>query len=207
MSFALGSTPEQVVRYPVDPVAPAIVTGPPTLVDRLKAGDEEAFTEFVVTYQNRVFSVAFKLLRNRADAEDVAQEVFLRAFRGIGQFRGDAAIFSWLFTIAYRLSISHLLKEPQGRLVHEGDDPRLTNGSEAADDSRTAFERRDLKLAIQRAIKRLPEEHQIILVLKHSGAYTIQEIAELLAVPIGTVKSRLHRARMSLKDELKEFLS
>src|SRR5437667_12879951 len=95
--------------------------GDPHLVDRLRRGDPRAFEELVIAYQHRVFSVALRMLRNRTEAEEVAQEVFLRVYRTVAAFRGDAKLSTWLYAIASRLCLNRLASSDR-RAAREGDD-------------------------------------------------------------------------------------
>jgi RNA polymerase sigma-70 factor (ECF subfamily) len=171
---------------------------------RLRAGDTQAFETLVTTYQHRVFGVALRMLGNAAEAEDVAQEVFLRAHRALGDFRGDAKLSTWLYAIASRLCLTRLASHERALLRH-GEEGllRLPQAMAGPD---VAFERSELEAALHRAISELPVERRIVVVLRDLEGLSYEDIALTLDVELGTVRSRLHRARMDLKDKLERFL-
>ncbi len=173
------------------------------LVERLRAGEARAFEELVRSYQHRVFGVALRMLGNAAEAEEVAQEVFLRVHRAIGDFRGEAKLSTWLYAIASRLCLTRL-GAAERRLRREGDEAlvRLPDGQA---DPGAAFERGELEAALSRAIAELPDDRRIVVVLRDLEGLAYEEIAEALDLAVGTVRSRLHRARMDLKDKLERF--
>lgn len=175
----------------------------PGLIERLRAGDARAFEELVRTYQHRVFGVALRMLGNRAEAEEAAQEVFLRVHRAIGDFRGEAKLSTWLYAITSRLCLTRL-GAGERRLARHGEETlvRLRNGHA---DPAAEVERSELEAALHRAIAELPEERRVVVVLRDLEGLAYEEIAEALNLPVGTVRSRLHRARMDLKDKLERF--
>jgi len=176
----------------------------PRFLDRLRAGETSAFEELVITYQHRVFGVAFRMLGNAAEAQEVAQEAFLRAHRGLAQFRGDAKLSTWLYAIASRLCLNRLATGER-RLARQGEETllRLSDGAQAPD---AALEQSELETALHRAIAELPEDRRIVIVLRDLEGLSYEEIAQALELELGTVRSRLHRARADLKDKLERFL-
>ena len=177
---------------------------PPGLVLRLRAGDARAFETLVRAYQHRVFGVAVRMLGNRAEAEDIAQEAFLRAHRSIAEFRGEAKLSTWLYAIVSRLCLNRLASGERRR-VRAGDDTlmRLPSTDTGAAE---ALEREERAAALEDAIASLPEERRIVVVLRDVEGLSYEEIAQALALEPGTVRSRLHRARLDLKDKLERFL-
>jgi len=175
---------------------------PPGLIERLRAGDPRAFEELVRAYQHRVFGVAVRMLSNAAEAEDIAQEVFLRVHRSVREFRGDAKLSTWLYAITSRLCLNRLASAERRH-------SRV--GSEAlaevpAGDSGGGLEREEVETALRQAIAALPEERRIVVVLRDLEGLSYEEIARALDLEPGTVRSRLHRARMDLKAKLERFL-
>ncbi len=171
---------------------------------RLRAGDAQAFEELVTAYQHRVFGVALRMLGNAAEAEEIAQEVFLRAHRALGEFRGDAKLSTWLYAIASRLCLTRLGSSERS-MVRQGEEglmrlPHHAGGPDAA------LERSELEAALHRAIAELPDERRIVVVLRDLEGLSYEEIAAALDLELGTVRSRLHRARTDLKDKLERFL-
>ena len=172
------------------------------LLARLRAGDAAAFETLVITHQHRVFGVALRMLGSRAEAEEIAQEVFLRAHRAIADFRGDARLGTWLYAIASRLCLNRLASPD--RRVARGDDV-LVDVPASTPDAAAAAERAELDAALRAAIAELPDERRLVLVLRDVEGLSYEQIAEALALDLGTVRSRLHRARMQLKEKLERF--
>ncbi|MGH7400597.1 MAG: sigma-70 family RNA polymerase sigma factor [Candidatus Rokuibacteriota bacterium] len=176
----------------------------PRFLDRLRGGDATAFEELVMAYQHRVFGVALRMLGNAGEAQEVAQEAFLRAHRALGEFRGDAKLSTWLYAITSRLCLNRLASSER-RLSRQGEEAllRLSDVSPRPD---AVLERSELEAALQRAIAGLAEERRIVVVLRDLEGLSYEEIGQVLELPVGTVRSRLHRARADLKDKLERFL-
>lgn len=177
---------------------------PSDLLARLRTRDPRAFEELVRAHQHRVFAVAVRMLGNAAEAEEVAQEVFLRVHRSIEEFRGDAKLSTWLYTIASRLCFNRLAA-PERRYGRAEEDALDRVPSERAD-SGAELERTEMQAALRQAIAELPEERRIVVVLRDLEGLAYEEIASVLGLELGTVRSRLHRARMDLKAKLERFL-
>ena len=173
------------------------------LEERLRRGDPRAFEDLVIAYQHRVFGVALRMLRNRSEAEEIAQEVFLRVHRAVEDFRGEAKLSTWLYAITSRLCLNRLASGER-RMAREGEESleRLRGDADPA----AHVERIELEAALQRAIPELPEERRIVVVLRDFEGLSYEEIAAALDLPLGTVRSRLHRARTDLKEKLERFL-
>ncbi len=176
----------------------------PEFLDRLRAGDGRAFEELVTAHQHRVFAIALRMLGVAAEAEEIAQEVFLRAHRAIRDFRGDARLSTWLYAITSRLCLNRLAA-PAGRAVR-GSEDELMRLPGLGEDPVARLERSELEQALRRAIAELPEERRIVVVLRDFEGLAYEEIARVLGIEIGTVRSRLHRARTDLKNKLERFL-
>jgi len=173
------------------------------LVARLRQGDHRAFEELVIAYQHRVFGVALRMLGNRAEAEEIAQETFLRAHRALPEFRGDARLHTWLYAIASRLCLNRLASADR-RLLRADDEP-LAAASADEPSAAARMERAELDAAVREAIAALPEERRIVVVLRDLEGLSYEEIGEVLELEPGTVRSRLHRARLDLKAKLERF--
>src|SRR5256884_4870327 len=180
----------------------ALGADPPGLLERLRAGEPRAFEELVTAYQHRVFGVALRMLGSRAEAEEIAQEVFLRAYRAVADFRGDARLGTWLHGIASRLCLNRLASPD--RRVARGD-AALADVPASTPDAAAAAERAELDAALRAAIAGLPEDRRLGVVLRDVEGVSYEEIAEALALDPGTVRSRLHRARVQLKEKLERF--
>jgi RNA polymerase sigma-70 factor (ECF subfamily) len=188
------------------------------LVRRLKEHDERAFAEFVKTYKNQVFNLVLRMLGNRQEAEDVAQEVFITVFKNIGTFRGDCRLSTWIYRIATnhcRNRIKYLSRRrTQEHREYQDDLGRLqpkdgmasapTAGSIERPDQMA--EGRQMEKMVQAAISSLDDDHREVVVLRDIQNLAYQDICEITGLPQGTVKSRLHRARLALKEKLKDVL-
>ena len=174
------------------------------LLLRLRAGDARAFEDLVIAYQHRVFGIALRMLGRRAEAEEIAQDVFLRVHRSIGGFRGDAKLSTWLYAITSRLCLNRLASADR-RFTHAGEEVIVQLRDERPDPT-TALERREREAMLQRALAELPDDRRIVVVLRDLEGLTYEEIAETLGLELGTVRSRLHRARAELREKLEKLL-
>ena len=175
-----------------------------SLVDRLRHGDSRAFEDLVIAYQHRVFGVALRMLGNRAEAEDLAQEVFVRVHRAIGEFRGEAKLSTWLYAITSRQCLNRLAAGER-RIARQGDEGLARLASREIGPAEE-MERTELETALHRAIAELSEERRIVVVLRDLEGLSYEDIAAALDLELGTVRSRLHRARTDLREKLERFL-
>jgi RNA polymerase sigma-70 factor (ECF subfamily) len=166
------------------------------LVSRLRAGEEDAYREFVDIYQDRVLTVVGRVA-GAADAEDVAQETFIKAFGAIHRFEGQSALFTWLYRIAVNAARDHLAHRRRRPAVPL--DERLVEPVAAGDGPDRALQRQDDRRRVRRALDKLPEPFRTTLVLREMEGHTYDEIASILEVSIGTVESRIFRARGKLR--------
>jgi RNA polymerase sigma-70 factor (ECF subfamily) len=170
------------------------------------AGDLDAFESLVRRYQGRIVTFARTLTGNAADAEDVAQETFIRAHRAIGRFRGDSLFRTWLYTIAVNVARSHHASRARRQPVWEdsgADGARAFDPPDTAVDAETTLGQRQ---AIDRALAALPDDLRTAVTLRDVHGLEYKEIADALGVPIGTVESRIFRARQRLKKALAPLL-
>jgi RNA polymerase sigma-70 factor (ECF subfamily) len=184
------------------------------LIARLKERDGRAFDEIVQLYGDKVFSLVYRMLGNRHEAEDVAQEVFITVFKTVDGFRGEAKFSTWLLRIAANQSknrIKYLSRRPtDGGEVEDALQLRAGSGTGTPAPVMQAqiegpdvlMEAAELEALMQRAIAALDEEHRLLVILRDVEELSYQEIGEITALPEGTIKSRLHRARMAIKEEL-----
>jgi len=183
------------------------------LVAQAQRGDAAAFGQLVERYQDALFNGVCRMVSQREDAEDLAQEAFVKAFRGIGAFEGRSSFYTWLYSIAYNVVVSHRRKVGSARHLNpvslregtEGDG----RGCEVEDNSErpgAAVERRELHERLEQAIAGLEDGYREMIVMRDIEGFDYQGIAEVLGCPEGTVKSRLHRARHALREQLKDLL-
>jgi RNA polymerase sigma-70 factor, ECF subfamily len=185
-------------------------------VRRLQANEDAAYDELVRTYSASIFHVAYRMLGESAEASDVVQEIFLKVFRNIGAFKGEAALKTWIFKIAFseilnrlrwwkrrhRLATMSLDEHPNGN----GTGPGCFLASSGPTPEQ-ALQSKEQEASIQHALGRLSSEHRSIIVLRDIEGFSYNEIADVLEVSVGTVKSRLARARADLKKSLMRYLS
>ncbi len=176
----------------------------PEFLERLRAGDARAFEELVALHQHRVFGVALRMLGSAAEAEEAAQEAFVRAHKSLPEFRGDAKLSTWLYTIVSRLCLTRLGASDR-RAIRHGEETLLRLADQRGGPDADA-ERAELEVALHRAIAELPEERRAVVVLRDLEGLPYEEIAEALGIELNTVRSRLHRARMDLKEKMERFL-
>jgi RNA polymerase sigma-70 factor, ECF subfamily len=179
------------------------------LLERVKAGDKESFIELIRPYTRNVYLAAYTILRNPQDAEEVAQETFMKALRSIGGFRGDSRFKSWLITIAlnearmkYRRDRKALMEslDEEPEIDHEDYHPReFADWREIPSE---ALERKEVQAALDKALAQLPETFREVLVLRDVQHLSIAETAEALKISEALVKTRLYRARLRMRDLL-----
>jgi RNA polymerase sigma-70 factor (ECF subfamily) len=187
-----------------------------TLLDRLQSGEEQALAELADTYGARIYQLAFRYLRNKEDAEEVAQDVLLKVHRKVGEFRGDAALSSWIFRITFNTAMSRLrsgayqrtLEEERLASASERDDVEKRQRREPADWSELADERlfkSQLRQRLHRAILALPAIYRAPVMLRDIQGLSTEEASAVLRVKDQTLKSRLHRGRLILRKQLADF--
>jgi RNA polymerase sigma-70 factor (ECF subfamily) len=174
------------------------------LVARARSGDERAFRALVEKYERAVFSICLRMVRNRDEATDLSQESFIKVFGSLDRYKPEFAFSSWLFKITSNLCIDHLRKR---RIATYGmDDPldgekgEIQRQYESPDPTPDElFSSNEKMRRLEAGIAALPEHYRIMLILRHQEDLSYEEIAEALAIPLGTVKARIHRAREMLK--------
>ncbi len=182
-----------------------------SLVRLCKAGETEAFGVLVGRYQERLYPTIHRVVGSAEDAEDALQDAFVRAFQKLGTFHGESSFYTWLYRIAINVAMESCRRRKVRRLflLGRGDYASLgrepVSPAEGSDPSR-GLERAERVRAVEAALDRLGPEHRAIVVLKDFDGRRYEEIAEILGIPVGTVRSRLHRARHELKDQLKGLL-
>src|SRR5438552_10038955 len=180
------------------------------LVERVRGGDVAAFEPLVEKYRQRVYRLAYNVLRNSEDAYDVAQEAFIKAYQALPSFRGQSAFYTWLFRIA--MNVAHDKARQRGaqgrafgteRVTEEEWERTMPDPGEEPD---AAAVRAEERTRITRALEALPEHHRAIIMLSDLEGLSYREIADVLNIPMGTVMSRLHHARKRLKAALGPLL-
>ena len=184
------------------------------LIGQAIAGQTAAFGQLVQKYQDRLHNTVVHVVGNVEDAKDVVQEAFVQAFLKLESFQGASAFYTWLYRIAFNVAATHRRRQGAMRSAEQvaladghlrGAAPR--RGRDATDGPGERLEREERCRQVRHAISQLPEEHRVVLVLREMDGCCYETIAEILDLPVGTVRSRLHRARMQLREQLKEVLA
>jgi len=179
------------------------------LVQLCQKGDNKAFEELVIRYQNKVFSIIYRMVRNKDTVRDLAQDVFIKAFKAIGSFKGKSSFYTWLYRIAVHSALNHLnLARVRTTVTAENETLERKYGNSAVGRNNSIEEGYLLKEASQAialAVNNLREDYRRVTVLKEYEYLSYEEIAQVLDIPIGTVRSRLNRARKELKECLKSL--
>ena len=174
------------------------------LVEEARTGSAEAFREIVETYHERLYTVVMRIVQDRADAEEITQETFFRAYRNLASFQADSALYTWLYRIAVNAAVDLSKKNLRRRHLSLDDEDRSFKGS-IPDEGPTpmqSLERSELVSLVQEGIEALPERYRVILTLREYGDMSYEQLTEALHLPKGTVESRLFRARIKLRDWL-----
>jgi RNA polymerase sigma-70 factor (ECF subfamily) len=193
------------------------------LFRRAQSGDRDAFGQIVQLYQNRVYNAVLRLVGDLEEARDLTQETFTRALVKIDTFRGEAQPYTWLFRIALNLSIGQLRKARRHRTISlDASGNGQSSAAPSANDQSAALKDRlsregaaapeelveqgERNRAVLAALDRLDAEYRAVLVMRDVEGFDYQQMADLLGLPLGTLKSRLFRARIALRDELRPYM-
>jgi RNA polymerase sigma-70 factor, ECF subfamily len=201
--------------HPIAEVAPSDAE----LVSLAGRGDVAAFSELVQRHQDRVYAIALHLLRDAGEAEEVVQETFLAALEKLGTFRGDAAFTTWLHRVTANAALMRLRRrrrspetpaeQPAEELLPRFDATGRIDATPYHDWSKRADEQlsdRQIREAVERAVQNLPEDYRIVFLLRDVDGLGGEEMAALLGITVAAVKSRLHRARLVLRERLGHYL-
>lgn len=179
------------------------------LVRRCLAGEEEALEEFINLFQKSLFNLAYRLCGDRDNAEDIAQESLIRALENLRSFKGDSSLFTWLYRITTNIFYDHMRRRKefsydQWRYEEEGEEKSIELQDEEAS-VEGEVNRRNIQEIVQREIAKIPSHYRTVLVLYDIEGFSYEEICQILQKPLGTVKSRLNRARQILKRGLEKY--
>lgn len=180
------------------------LTGEQVLMQRARKGEIAAFETIVTAYERKIYALALRSTGSEADAADITQEVFLRAWKSMGKFRGDSSVSTWLYRITMNLCVDHARrKNIQAVPLTDEEGTELPLPDTRADNlPEAALEGRELSNELQTALGMLTDEHRQIILLRDVSGLSYQEIGRLLTLEEGTVKSRLARARRNLREIL-----
>lgn len=182
-----------------------MLMGDDVLIKKSQQGDMEAFEQLVIQYEKNVYNIAYRLTGNSEDASDLAQEAFIKVYRSIKSFRGEASFTTWLYHVVANVCKDHLRKKKikttslDEPLTIEGQqlEKQIKHDSLLPDE---LLEQRELQLYVQKQITQMPNDYRIILIMREYMELSYEEIANQLNISMGTVKSRLSRARNMLKE-------
>mgnify|MGYP003291188251 FL=1 len=169
------------------------------LISRARGGDRDAFGELVEKYRDNVYRLAYRMCGNAYDADEAAQEAFVAAWRALPNFRGDAKFSTWLYRLTTNAAIDVMRREKRHQTVGDGE---MVDLADDADSPQETVERTEQQEAVQKALAALSEEYREVLLLRYMEDLDYAEIAEVLQLPSGTVKSRINRAKAALKTAL-----
>ena len=177
------------------------------LVQRFQGGDRSVFNQLVPKYRNRVMGIATRMLGDRVEAEDLAQDVFVKVYHGLQGFQGESLFSTWLYRITANSCLNHRKRRRRETQISDGaDDPELTL-SDPSSDPHHLLEQKELKIVLEKSIQSLPEEQRIVLILRDIEGLSYEAVAASLGLELGTVRSRLHRARLQVQVSIREKFS
>ena len=179
------------------------------LAARARAGDQDAFEQLVLDNQNKVYSLAVRLVGDREEAADLAQEAFLKAWQGLSSFQGESSFSTWIYRLTTNVCIDYLRRKKRRQEVEpavslDDEDSGWAEPADAGQDPQRKLEEAERSRALSRGLERLPEHQRQVLVMRELSGLSYQEIGAATGLDLGTVKSRIARARLALRKILLE---
>ena len=179
------------------------------LVAKVQKGDNRAFDMLVLKYQHKIFSLISRYVRDPSEVQDVAQEAFIKAYKALPRFRGDSAFYTWLYRIAINTAKNYLVsrsRRPPSFDVEVADAEYYEGGGALRDlnTPESALYGEELKLVVERAIAELPDDLRTAVTLREFDSMSYEDISEIMDCPVGTVRSRIFRAREAIDKQVKE---
>lgn len=171
------------------------------LIERFLGGDDQAFEALMDRYYDRIDRLALRLIGDGGVAEEIAQEAFVRAYRGLPRFRGAASVHTWLYRITVNLCLTHLRRRTRPVVP-----PDAETAASVGADPASRLEAEQRRALVREVVDALPAHYRIVIVLSSVEELSYQEIASLLEIPVGTVKSRINSAKRLLREELRPML-
>jgi len=182
------------------------------LIEKVLAGDGNAFRGLVEAYQSRIYNIIYGMVHNRDDALELTQDSFIKAYRAINNFRGDSAFYTWLYRIGVNTAKNHLMSlGRRPKAMNEVEIEDIENFDEASDlrsyeTPESSMMTKEIAQTVNETIEHLPEELRSAITLREMDGLSYEEIAEIMDCPIGTVRSRIFRARESIAEKLKPLI-
>lgn len=173
------------------------------IIQRVLDGHTDDFEALVHENQKKIYNLALKMVGNKEDAWDISQETFIKAFKALRSFRGDSSFSVWIYRLASNLCIDFMRKEKKNRAIplvyiNEAEEEKELEISDVSMEPEALYERAELRRAIEEGLEALPDDHRQVLILREINGLSYTEIAQVLNLEIGTVKSRIFRARSNL---------
>lgn len=195
------------IGLPLSRSAPLTVeAGDAELVIASRNGDQDAFALLVQCHQRRVFNLVYRMLQDYEEANEVTQETFLAAWQGLPSFRGDARFSTWLYRIAYNCCLKQLETRKRDRNIQAAvEAEQMLESMDVDARANASLDVQDCQNAVREQLSTLPAKYRVVLVLRHLQEMTYEEMAEILTMPVGTIKTHLFRARNLLKERLESF--
>jgi RNA polymerase sigma-70 factor, ECF subfamily len=173
------------------------------LVTASKRGDQDAFAQLVQRYQRRIFNLVYRMLQQYEEASEITQETFLAAWQGLPSFRGEARFATWLYRIAYNCALKQLETRKRDRALQAALQAEQALETKAnVDRAGARIDEHEQQAFVQEHLSHLPAKYRVVLILRHLQDMTYEEMAEILTMPVGTIKTHLFRARNLLKERL-----
>ncbi len=181
------------------------------LVERVQAGDRSAFDVLVTRYQHKVVKLVMRFVRDQSEAQDVTQEAFLKAYRALPRFRGDSAFYTWLYRITINTAKNHLVAARRRPLdynldLQDSDQYELHGRLKDIDTPERVLMSEEIREAVNQAIEALPEDLRTAIMLRELEGMTYEEIATTMECPVGTVRSRIFRARDAIDKRVRPLV-
>ncbi|MCM8809851.1 MAG: sigma-70 family RNA polymerase sigma factor [Candidatus Omnitrophica bacterium] len=180
------------------------------LVEKAKSGDNKAFEELVRRTQNKIYNLGLKILGNKDDAADLLQETYIKAYESLPNFEGKSSFYTWLYKIATNFALMKLRKEKYKKISID-EIKQASNGnykfeiSDWSNNPHIQYKNEELKDILNEAINSLPPKYKTIFILHDIDGLSISEISEILSLSISTIKTRIHRSRLYLREKLSEY--
>ena len=177
------------------------------LIRRTLDGQKEAFGQLIQKYQDRLYNSMVQILRNESEAEDVVQDAFVLAFTKLASFKGKSAFFTWLYRIAYNVAITRMRRRKPNVSIDGKEESARLDFPDTGPAPEDRLEQQEQAKQLNKALGRLSPDHRAILILRELEELDYDAISEVLDLPIGTVRSRLHRARGHLREHLEAIMN
>lgn len=174
------------------------------LISKCKNGDIQSFEILIDSYSKQVFNILYRMLGNEEDAKDVSQEVFIKVYKKIGSFHGKSKFSTWLYRITVNSGKDHIKRKKVDLPIDEFQNTKLESEPRKGSNPEAAFDETERSEIILKALMKLNEEHRVLILLRDIQGFSYEDIGKILKINIGTVKSRLNRGRIRLKDLLKD---